>query len=89
MESNYVEMIQPMLPILAFTLVMLVWTIGEFISAKTKAMVSMMLVASMIFLVGFAADLIPHDLIQQSGLLGLGQPLLGLGQPLLDLLLFI
>lgn len=78
MESNYVETIQPMLPILAFTLVMLVWTIGEFISAKTKAMVSMMLVASMIFLVGFAADLIPHDLIQQSGLLGLGQAVIGL-----------
>ncbi|MHC5268303.1 hypothetical protein ACYSNO_03825 [Enterococcus sp. LJL98] len=78
MDTNYAEAIQPMVPIVAFTLVMLVWTIGEFISAKTKAMVSMMLVASMIFLVGFAADLIPHDLIQQSGLLGLGQAVIGL-----------
>lgn len=78
MEPEYIELAQPMLPILAFTLVMLVWTIGEFISAKTKALVSMMLVASMIFLVGFAADIIPHDMIQQSGLLGLGQAVIGL-----------
>ena len=37
----------------------------------------MMLVASMIFLVGFAADLLPHDLIQDSGLLGLGNAVIG------------
>jgi hypothetical protein len=78
MEPEYIDIAQPMLPILAFTLVMFVWTIGEFISAKTKALVSMMLVASMIFLVGFAADIIPHDMIQQSGLLGLGQAVIGL-----------
>lgn len=78
MEPEYIDIAQPMLPILAFTLVMLVWTIGEFISAKTKALVSMMLVASMIFLIGFSADLIPHDMIQQSGLLGLGQAVIGL-----------
>lgn len=78
MEADYIEQAQPMLPILAFTVVMLIWTIGEFVSSKTKALVSMMLVASMIFLIGFSADLIPHDLIQQSGLLGLGQAVIGL-----------
>jgi hypothetical protein len=78
MKPEYIDIAEPMLPILAFTLVMLVWTIGEFISAKTKALVSMMLVASMIFLIGFAADIIPHDMIQQSGLLGLGQAVIGL-----------
>lgn len=78
MDASYLEIAEPMLPIMAFTLVMLIWTIGEFVSTKTKALVSMMLVASMIFLIGFAADLIPHDLIQQSGLLGLGQAVVGL-----------
>jgi hypothetical protein len=65
-------------PILAFTIVMLIWTIGEFVSIKTKALISMMLVASMIFLVGFAADLLPHDLIASSGLLGLGNAVIGI-----------
>lgn len=78
MEAGYLDQVQPMLPILAFTLVMFVWTIGEFVSAKTKALISMMLVASIIFLIGFSADLIPHDMIQQSGLLGLGQAVVGL-----------
>ncbi|MBL1230160.1 hypothetical protein IW492_13055 [Enterococcus sp. BWB1-3] len=64
-------------PILAFTIVMLIWTVGELVSSKTKALISMMLVASMIFLIGFAADLLPHDLIQQSGLLGLGSAVVG------------
>lgn len=39
-------------PILAFTIVMFIWTIGEFVSNKSKALISMMLVASLIFLVG-------------------------------------
>lgn len=65
-------------PILAFTIVMLIWTIGEFVSTKTKALVSMMLVASMIFLIGFAGDFLPHDLIQDSGLLGLGNAVIGI-----------
>lgn len=64
-------------PVLAFTIVMLIWTIGEFVSNKTKALVSMMLVASMIFLIGFAGDLLPHNLIQDSGLLGLGNAVIG------------
>lgn len=64
-------------PILAFSVVMLIWTIGEFVSKKTKALVSMMLVASMIFLVGFAADLFPYDLIEKSGLLGIGNAVIG------------
>lgn len=65
-------------PIVAFTIVMFIWTIGEFISTKTKALVSMMLVASMIFLIGFAGDFLPHNLIQDSGLLGLGNAVIGI-----------
>lgn len=66
-----------MQPFLAFTLVMLVWTIGEFVSEKTKAMVSMLLIASLIFLIGFTADIFPHDLISDSGLLSLGNAVVG------------
>lgn len=65
-------------PILAFTVVMLIWTIGEYVSMKTQALISMMLVASMIFLVGFAANLLPHDMIRASGLLGLGNAVIGI-----------
>ncbi len=65
-------------PVLAFTIVMAVWTIGEFISSKTKALISMMLVASMIFLIGFSADFFPHDLILDSGLLNLGTAVMGI-----------
>ena len=65
-------------PILAFTIVMLIWTVGELVSSKTKALISMMLVASMIFLIGFAADWLPHDLIQSSGLLGIGNAVVGI-----------
>lgn len=65
-------------PILAFTGVMLIWTIGEYVSYKTKALVSMMLVASMIFLVGFAGGFLPHDMIAASGFLGLGNAVIGI-----------
>lgn len=67
-----------MQPIVAFGIVMLVWTIGELISKKTKALISMMLVASIIFLVGFATDIFPHDLILNSGLLNLGNAVIGI-----------
>lgn len=67
-----------MAPVLAFTIVMAVWVIGEFVSAKTNAVISMMLVASTIFLVGFSADLLPADLIERSGLLGLGNAVIGI-----------
>ncbi|MBP1044269.1 hypothetical protein I6N95_24995 [Vagococcus sp. BWB3-3] len=66
-----------MQPVVAFGIVMLVWTIGELVSKKTNALISMMLVASIIFLVGFATDLFPHDLIANSGLLGLGNAVVG------------
>lgn len=65
-------------PVVAFGIVMLIWTIGELVSQKTKALVSMMLVASIIFLIGFATDLLPHDLILNSGLLNLGNAVIGL-----------
>lgn len=64
-------------PVIAFTVVMLIWTLGEFVSAKTNALISMMLVASVIFLVGFTTDWLPHDLIKHSGLLNLGNAVIG------------
>ncbi len=65
-------------PVVAFTIVMLVWTASDLISKKTKALVSMMLVASLIFLVGFATDIFPADLIASSGFLYLGNAIIGL-----------
>ncbi len=43
----------------AFTLVMLVWTIGEFVSKKTQAIISSLFVAAILFLVGFQSGVFP------------------------------
>lgn len=59
-------------PILAFTIIMLVWTIGDYIAKKTKSLVSSMLVASVIFIVGFKTNIFPEDLLTSSSLLALG-----------------
>lgn len=66
-----------MAPVVAFGIVMLVWTFGEWVSKKTNALISMMLVASMVFLIGFATNIFPHDLILDSGLLNLGNAVVG------------
>lgn len=59
-------------PVLAFTIIMLIWTISDYISKKTKSLVSSMLVASVIFIVGFKSNLFPDDLLTSSSLLALG-----------------
>lgn len=67
-----------MAPVLAFTIVMAVWVFGEFVSSKTNAIISMMLVASIVFLVGFSTGWLPDDLIERSGFLHLGNAVIGL-----------
>lgn len=59
-------------PILAFTGVMLIWTIGEMISRKTKARISMMLVASITFIIGFSTHIFPSDMLEASSFISLG-----------------
>ncbi|MGM0896543.1 MAG: hypothetical protein ACQEV0_01510 [Bacillota bacterium] len=67
-----------MTPIIAFTLIMLIWTISDYISKKTKALLSSLFVASIIFLIGFKTNLFPEDLLPTSSLLPLGQTIVGM-----------
>lgn len=63
--------------VLAFTIVMLVWTVSDFISKKTKSLLSSLFVASIIFLIGFKTNLFPKDLLPSSSLLSLGTTIVG------------
>lgn len=64
-------------PVVAFTVVMLVWTISDFVAKKTQSLLSSLFVASIIFLVGFLTGLFPHDLLAASSLLGLAGVVVG------------
>lgn len=61
----------------AFTLVMLIWTVSEYVSRKTKSILSSLLVASLIFLIGFKTNLFPETLLVDSAILPLGQAVVG------------
>lgn len=63
--------------VLAFTIIMLVWAISDFISKKTKSLISSLLVASLIFLIGFKSNLLPKDILPSSSLLSLGTTVVG------------
>ena len=43
-------------PILAFVVVMLVWTVSDLVAKKTRSLLSSLFVASIIFLVGFLTE---------------------------------
>jgi MFS family permease len=64
-------------PILAFVVVMLVWTVSDFVAKKTKSLLSSLFVASIIFLVGFLTDVFPEDLLTSSSLLALAGVVVG------------
>ncbi|MEO7751990.1 MAG: hypothetical protein ABIS35_01110 [Terracoccus sp.] len=64
-------------PVLAFVIVMLVWTVSDFVAKKTKSLLSSLFVASIIFLVGFLTDIFPEDLLASSSLLGLAGVVVG------------
>lgn len=64
-------------PVLAFVVVMLVWTVSDFVAAKTKSLLSSLFVASIIFLVGFLTGVFPEDLLASSSLLGLAGVVVG------------
>ena len=51
-------------PVLAFTIIMLVWAFSEFVAKKTKSLISSLLVASIIFLAGFKTNLFPQDMLE-------------------------
>jgi hypothetical protein len=64
-------------PIVALTIVLIVFALGDIVSAKTKALLSMLFVSSIVFLVGFWIGL-PKDLFTASQLVGIGSVLIGL-----------
>jgi hypothetical protein len=64
-------------PIVAFVIVMAVWTISDFVAKKTRSLLSSLFVASMIFLVGFLSGIFPEDLLQASSLLALAGVVVG------------
>ncbi|AQY49769.1 hypothetical protein [Paenilisteria weihenstephanensis] len=64
-------------PVTAFTIIMLIWVISDYVSKKTKSLISSLLVASIIFLVGFKTNIFPEDLLTSSSLLALGQTVVG------------
>jgi hypothetical protein len=64
-------------PIVAFVIVMAVWTISDFVAKKTKSLLSSLFVASIIFLIGFLTNIFPEDLLQASSLLALAGVVVG------------
>src|SRR4051794_5964672 len=64
-------------PILAFVIVMLVWTVSDYVAKRTKSLLSSLFVASIIFLIGFLTGLFPEDLLASSSLLGLAGVVVG------------
>ena len=57
--------------ILAAAVIFVVFAIGDMISAKTKAIVSMLLVASVLFLAGFWTGIFPTTMFADSALLSM------------------
>ncbi|KRF47755.1 hypothetical protein ASH01_21385 [Terrabacter sp. Soil811] len=64
-------------PVLAFVIVMLVWTVSDLVAKKTRSLLSSLFVASIIFFVGFLTDIFPEDLLASSSLLALAGVVVG------------
>lgn len=64
-------------PLLALTIVLTIFAIGDVVAVKTKAILSMLFVSSVLLLVGFWSGL-PSNILTQSQLVGIGGVLVGL-----------
>lgn len=64
-------------PVLAFVIVMLVWTVSDLVAKQTRSLLSSLFVASIIFLVGFLTGVFPEDLLASSSLLALAGVVVG------------
>ncbi len=64
-------------PIVAFVVVMAVWTVSDLVAKRTKSLLSSLFVASIIFLVGFLTGVFPEDLLAASSLLALAGVVVG------------
>ncbi|AQP46409.1 hypothetical protein BW730_01365 [Tessaracoccus aquimaris] len=58
--------------VLAFVIVMAIWTVSDLVAKKTNSKLSSLFVASIIFLTGFLTGIFPDDLLSSSSLLALG-----------------
>lgn len=56
----------------AMTVICVIFAIGDFVSTKTKAMCSMMLISAVLLLVGFQTGVLPRDMFDVSLLLPVG-----------------
>lgn len=63
--------------VLAFVIIMAVWTVSDFVAKKTKSLLSSLFVASIIFLIGFLTNIFPEDLLTSSSLLALAGVVVG------------
>lgn len=67
------------LPIMAFTVIAVIYAIGDYVAAKTKGVISSILVAiALLLLLGGTLQLLPADLMELSGLSGM-IPTFGMG----------
>lgn len=64
-------------PVLAFVVIMAVWTVSDFVAKKTQSLLSSLFVASIIFLIGFLTGVFPEDLLTSSSLLALAGVVVG------------
>lgn len=64
-------------PVLAFTVIMAIWTVSDFLSSKSQGYISSLFVASIIFVVGFLSGIFPADLLASSSLLALAGVVVG------------
>ncbi|WP_062520974.1 hypothetical protein [Demequina silvatica] len=64
-------------PVVAFVVVMAVWTVSEMVAKRTRSLLSSLFVASIIFLIGFLTGIFPEDLLQASSLLALAGVVVG------------
>lgn len=64
-------------PVIAFTVIMMIWTISDVVSKKTKTLLSSLFIASIIFLLGFKTNIFPEDLLTSSSILTLGTTIVG------------
>ena len=64
-------------PVLAFVVVMLVWTVSDLVAKRTRSLLSSLFVASIVFFIGFLTGLFPEDLLASSSLLGLAGVVVG------------
>ena len=60
------------LPNMAFTVIAVIYAIGDYVAAKTKGVISSILVAiALLLLLGGTLQLLPADLMELSGLSGM------------------